>query len=449
MEVYQAPARVLAPTEGRNSITYAPLAPVQDTTHIYLIDNKTSDIETLNYYKNHSDFFTNIIQNADLPPADASTQAITLDGRSRWGGDLHTMLRTNAPNVCEFNNSNTFSVRVMTNKTDPDKPVYEWVTLSLPEGNYTISELIDMMNNAVVNQYLTTGRQNGVLTSDIGVKFDTRNFDLGVDPVTSLVTPGTYTYKAFHPDIVLLPGCAVDFTLTRLNNMLGIRKREPYQKGFVIAYEDLTEGNIPALLDVSKYPASTEPLLQDKHGLTYHVSGTEGNYQTAYRSWALSYHRGGGAKESTLLTVPDVTGGIGQLYWSLPDAFKPPSTFSSNQTSPAELPVVGMQMFPLSERIVYNTTAVYGQQVEQLTNSTQIFNRFPDNQILVQPPYSTITWISENVPSAVQHGTLPLKNSLSGVQRVTLTDDRRRVCPYVYKTLAIVTPRVLSSATLQ
>src|SRR2546426_957827 len=41
--------------------------------------------------------------------------------------------------------------------------------------------------------------------------------------------PGVYTNEAFHPDIILLPGCGVDFTHSRLSNLLGIRKRQPFQ----------------------------------------------------------------------------------------------------------------------------------------------------------------------------------------------------------------------------
>src|SRR2546426_5628378 len=52
--------------------------------------------------------------------------------------------------------------------------------------------------------FRSSSRQNGVLESDIGVKFDTRNFRLGFDPVTGLVMPGVYTNEAFHPDIILL-----------------------------------------------------------------------------------------------------------------------------------------------------------------------------------------------------------------------------------------------------
>eukprot|EP01083_Nonionella_stella_P164451 544318_1 len=68
--------------------------------------------------------------------------------------------------------------------------------------------------------------------------------------------PGVYTNEAFHPDIILLPGCGVDFTHSRLSNLLGIRKRQPFQEGFRITYDDLEGGNIPALLDVDAYQAS-------------------------------------------------------------------------------------------------------------------------------------------------------------------------------------------------
>lgn len=452
MENFIPPPRVYAPTEGRNSITYSPFASLQDTTNLYFIDNKSSDIESLNFTKDHSDFFTNIIQNADIQPADAATQDIKLDERSRWTGNLKTMVKTNCPNVTEFNNSNSLRVKVMVDKSNPANPVYDWITITIPEGNYTSHEIIDFLNYAIVENYLAVGRQKGVLVSDIGVKFDTRLFGLGKDPVTTLITPGRYTYKAFHPDIVLLPGCGVDFTYSRVNNMLGIRKRNPYQKGFQIMYEDLTNGNIPALLDTTKYPNSVEPVMSDPEGNSYHVevlSNAPAAWQTSYRSWALSYHNGGLAKVNTVLTVPDVTGGLGQLYWSMPDAFKPPITFTNNTTSTATLPVIGMELFPLQQRIVYNTSAVYAQLVEQMTNNTHIFNRFPKNEILMQPPYSTVSWISENVPSVADHGQQPLKNSLTGVQRITLTDDRRRTCPYIYKSLARVQPHLSSSATLQ
>ncbi|AFV70638.1 penton base [Bovine adenovirus 6] len=452
MQKYVPPPRVLAPTDGRNSITYTPIASLQDTTKVYYIDNKTSDIESLNYYNDHSNFFTNIIQNADIDSSEASTQDIKLDERSRWGGELKTYLKTNCPNVCEFFNSNSFMAKLMIDKSDSDNPQYGWVKLTIPEGNYSVGELIDALNNAVVEHYLLVGRQKDVEINDIGLKFDTRDFSLGLDPVTSLITPGKYTYKAFHPDIVLLPNCGVDFTYSRISNMLGIRKRNPYEKGFTILYEDLTNGNIPPLMDIEKYPESVEPLLKDENEVPYNVTKVSTNpdkWETAYRSWALSYHRKGGAFSNTLLTVPDVTGGIGQVYWSLPDTFKPPITFTNNTTNSETLPVVGMHMFPLKAGLVHNTNAVYSQLLEQATNRTAVYNRFPQNAILMQPPYNTVTWISENIPFVADHGIQPVKNTLTGVQRVTITDDRRRPCPYIQKSLATVSPKVLSSATLQ
>ncbi|AAK13182.1 III [Bovine atadenovirus D] len=450
MQKYVPPPRVLAPTDGRNSITYTPIASLQDTTKVYYIDNKTSDIESLNYYNDHSNFFTNVIQNADLDSAEASTQDIKLDERSRWGGELKTYLKTNCPNVSEFFNSNSLRVKLMVDKTD-EKPVYDWVSLTVPEGNYSVGELIDALNNAIIEHYMAVGRQLEVEISDIGVKFDTRDFSLGLDPITSLVTPGKYTYKAFHPDIILLPECGVDFTYSRINNILGIRKKNPYEKGFKIMYEDLTNGNIPPLLDIEKLP-SIEPLMNDENDVSYNVvkvTSDPDTWETMYRSWALSYHRKGGAYLNTLLTVPDVTGGVGQVYWSLPDTFKPPITFTNNTTNAETLPVIGMHMFPLKAGLVHNTNAVYSQLLEQVTNRTAVYNRFPQNAILMQPPYNTVTWISENIPFVADHGIQPVKNTLTGVQRVTITDDRRRPCPYIQKSLATVVPKVLSSATLQ
>lgn len=453
MEVFNTTPRALAPTEGRNSITYQPLAPLQDTTNIFMIDNKTSDIENLNLQNDHSNFYTNVIHNADLPPSDASTQSITLDNRSRWVGSLNTILKSVAPNVTEFNNSNKLKVKLMTKKDSAQQKYYDWFDIEIPEGNYTINETIDLLNAAIVDNYLAVGRQNNVAISDIGVKFDTRLLNLGRDPETGLITPGVYTYKAYHPDIILLPGCAVDFTESRLSNMLGIRKRRPYEKGFVITYEDLENGNVPALMKIiDQDQAPPEPITEDENGVSYNVipdPSDNSKKTTMYRSWALSYHNKGPARDKTLLTVPDITGGVGQVYWSLPDTFKPPITFANNNRDVGALPVVGCELFPLSSKVVYNTSAVYSQLVEQSTNSTLVFNRFPKNQILIQPPISTITWVSDNVPSVADHGEQPLRNSISGVQRVTLTDDRRRTCPYIIKSIARVQPRVASSATIR
>lgn len=468
------PPRYHAPSEGRNSIKYSQLPPLYDTTRLYLIDNKSADIATLNYQNDHSNYLTSVVQNSDYTPLEASTQNILLDDRSRWGGDLKTILHTNLPNITEFMFSNSFSVRVMTKRTDKG-PEYDWFTLQIPEGNYSVLTTIDMMNNAIIENYLQVGRQNGVKEEDIGVKFDTRNFRLGFDPVTNLVMPGKYTYEGFHPDIVLLPGCAVDFTYSRLNNLLGIRKRWPYQEGFIISYDDLLGGNIPGLLDVKAYedslndttPAAPprgdtyatpekQPVIQaltkDAGNRSYHVGedpeAPNKNF-TAYRSWYLSYNYGNpdkGARATTLLCASDVTCGVEQVYWSMPDLAVEPVTFKASQ-DPSNYPVVGTELLPLMSRTFYNDQAVYSQMIRESTNQTHVFNRFPNNQILVRPPALTITCVSENVPTLTDHGVVPLKNSLSGVQRVTLTDARRRVCPYVYKSLGVVTPRVLSSKT--
>nr|QLI47695.1 MAG: penton [Adenoviridae sp.] len=443
--------RVLAPTEGRNSIVYAPLNPTYDTTRLFFVDNKATDISSLNVEQDHSDFFTNIIHNADVAPSEASTQDIKLDERSRWVGNLKTTLKTCCPNVTSFNNTNSVRARLPVSKGDDGEYKYEWTTLTIPEGSYNLGEIIDMLNVAVVDHYLENGRVNGLKYEDIGLKFDTRNFKLGRDPVTTLVTPGRYTYKAFHPDIVLLPGCAVDFTRSRLSNVLGIRKLKPYESGFVITYDDLEEGNIPALLDVSSIGSGElRPVYADDNGVSYRVKGDSARgFHTEYRSWATAYHAGGPVREWTVLVDPDVTGGLGQVYWSMPNTFLPPATFTANARTPELAPVVAAELFPVAQRSVYNASSVYAQMVEMLTNSTMVFDRFPTNEIYKQPPYSTVTWISENVPSVKEHGPIPIKHSLSGVQRVTVTDDRRRTCPYVYKCLASVDPSVASSATLR
>ncbi|UNB10528.1 L2 Penton [Human adenovirus 61] len=473
LEAPYVPPRYLAPTEGRNSIRYSELSPLYDTTRVYLVDNKSSDIASLNYQNDHSNFLTTVVQNNDYSPIEAGTQTINFDERSRWGGDLKTILHTNMPNVNDFMFTTKFKARVMVSRKkdsenqSKDILKYEWAEFVLPEGNYSETMTIDLMNNAIIEHYLRVGRQNGVLESDIGVKFDTRNFRLGWDPETKLVTPGVYTNEAFHPDIVLLPGCGVDFTESRLSNMLGIRKRQPFQEGFVIMYEDLEGGNIPALLDVKKYEDSLQPdstvrgdnfialnkaakieaVEADSKGRSYNLLPDKKN--TKYRSWYLAYNYGDpekGVRSWTLLTTPDVTGGSEQVYWSLPDMMQDPVTFrSSRQVS--NYPVVAAELMPVHAKSFYNEQAVYSQLIRQSTALTHVFNRFPENQILVRPPAATITTVSENVPALTDHGTLPLRSSISGVQRVTITDARRRTCPYVYKALGIVSPRVLSSRT--
>lgn len=491
LEVPFVPPRYMAPTEGRNSIRYSELAPLYDTTRVYLVDNKSADIASLNYQNDHSNFLTTVVQNNDFTPAEASTQTINFDERSRWGGDLKTILHTNMPNVNEYMFTSKFKARVMVarkvvdqNDRSKDELKYEWFEFTLPEGNFSETMTIDLMNNAILENYLQVGRQNGVLESDIGVKFDSRNFKLGWDPVTKLVMPGVYTYEAFHPDVVLLPGCGVDFTESRLSNLLGIRKKQPFQEGFKIMYEDLEGGNIPALLDVKQYldskkkleeatqnatraagdirgdshiPRAVEqaaekdlvivPVTQDESKRSYNV--IDGTHDTLYRSWYLSYTYGDpekGVQSWTLLTTPDVTCGAEQVYWSLPDLMQDPVTFRSTQQV-SNYPVVGAELMPFRAKSFYNDLAVYSQLIRSYTSLTHVFNRFPDNQILCRPPAPTITTVSENVPALTDHGTLPLRSSIRGVQRVTVTDARRRTCPYVYKALGIVAPRVLSSRT--
>ncbi|AKQ98370.1 penton base protein III [Human mastadenovirus B] len=526
LEAPFVPPRYLAPTEGRNSIRYSELSPQYDTTKLYLVDNKSADIASLNYQNDHSNFLTTVVQNNDFTPTEASTQTINFDERSRWGGQLKTIMHTNMPNVNEYMFSNKFKARVMVSRKAPEGVTvddkydhkqdilkYEWFEFTLPEGNFSATMTIDLMNNAIIDNYLEVGRQNGVLESDIGVKFDTRNFRLGWDPETKLIMPGVYTYEAFHPDIVLLPGCGVDFTESRLSNLLGIRKRHPFQEGFKIMYEDLEGGNIPALLDVDAYEKSKkeqeakteaakaaaiakanivasdpvrvanaeevrgdnytasavataetllaavaetettetkltiQPLEKDSKSRSYNV--LEDKINTAYRSWYLSYNYGDpekGIRSWTLLTTSDVTCGAEQVYWSLPDMMQDPVTFRSTRQV-NNYPVVGAELMPVFSKSFYNEQAVYSQQLRQSTSLTHVFNRFPENQILIRPPAPTITTVSENVPALTDHGTLPLRSSIRGVQRVTVTDARRRTCPYVYKALGIVAPRVLSSRT--
>lgn len=453
MDPLFVPPRYMGPTEGRSSIRYSQFAPLYDTTKLFFIDNKSADIASLNYQNNHSNYLTSVVQNSDFTPQEASTQTINFDDRSRWGAEFRTILHMNMPNVTEFMFSNSFRARLMSSKQN-GQPTYEWFTLTIPEGNYSDIGVIDMMNNAIVENYLEVGRNNGVEEADIGIKFDTRNFRLGYDPVSGLVMPGKYTYLAFHPDVVLAPGCAVDFTTSRLNNLLGIRKRQPFQEGFIIQYEDLVGGNIPALLDEEAYdPADVNtiaPLTADPSGRSYHVGEdpTAGATFTYYRSWYLAYNYGDsqGIKNSTLLVTPDVTCGMEQVYWSAPDMYLEPVTFKASQTV-SNYPVIGAELMPVRSRSFYNAQAVYSQMIQETTNQTLVFNRFPDNQILVRPPESTITSISENVPTQTNHGTLPIRNSVAGVQRVTLTDARRRASPYVYKSLAVAQPKVLSSRT--
>lgn len=482
-ELYMPPQRVLAPTGGRNSIRYRDYAPCQNTTKLFYVDNKLSDIETYNEDANHSNFRTTVIHNQDLDPQTAATETIQLDRRSCWGGELHTAFKSNCPNVTSFFQSNVVRVKMMSKRSpappapqqsvippyrpkesdlQPEGAEYKWYDLIIPEGNYALPDLIDLLNEGIVQIYLREGRQNNVLKSDIGVKFDTRYFNLLKDPVTGLVTPGKYVYKGYHPDIVLLPGCAVDFTYSRLSLVLGITKREPYTKGFVITYDDLEGGNIPALLDLNSVNVDDEdeevieldkakPLTEDAKGVSYNViTGADGKPCTAYRSWLIAYNSASStAQKTTLLTVPDLSGGIGAMYTSMPDTFLAPTGFKEDNTTNLA-PVVGMNLFPTLNKTLYQGASAYVQRLENSSlAATAAFNRFPENEILKQAPPMNVSSICDNQPAVVQQGTLPLKNSLAGLQRVLITDDQRRPIPYVYKTIATVQPRVLSSATLQ
>lgn len=442
------PPRIYAPTEGRNSIVYSNLPPAQDTTKIYLIDNKATDIEAYNQDKDHSNYFTNIVQTQNIDSVDSSVQQIQLDGRSRWGGELHTNLKTCVMNCTAFYNSSSCKVKMMSKK---DPPEYKWYDLRIAEGNYVLNDFIDLLNEGIVRLYMEEGRQNGVLEEDIGIKFDTRLFSLGQDPVTNMITPGQYVFKGYHADIILLPNCAIDFSTSRIANILGIRKRDTYVAGFQITYEDLKGGNIPALLDVDKWvqQRDLEPVTQDAKGRSYHITREDGKIVTAYRSFVLAYNKIDSIAQSKfLLCQSDITGGLNQLYWCMPDMFKPPVTFKQ-ETKLDKMPVVAMQQFPFIGKAVYTATPVYNQLIEQQAVQSSVFNRFHENEILRQPPYMSQTILPENVPSNLNQGTIPIFSTLPGVQRVVVEDDRRRTVPYVTKSLSTVLPKVLSSATLQ
>ncbi len=469
-ELYMPLQRVMAPTGGRHSIKYRDYLPQQNTTKLFFVDNKLSDIDTYNEEANHSNFRTTVIHNQDLDPQTAATETIQLDNRSCWGGDLKTSFKTNCPNITRFFQSDTVRVKMMYSRDPPAQPPshtyvaptnakYKWYDLRIPEGNYCLSEIIDLLNEGIVQLYLSEGRQNNVQISDIGVKFDTRYMNLLVDPITKLVTPGTYVNKGFHPDIFLLPGCAVDFTYSRLSLVLGISKREPYTKGFLISYEDLEGGNIPALLDTTQgldeddviTLSKMQPLYKDSVGVSYNLIETEHGFMTMYRSWLIAYQNYDSiASTKYLLTVPDISGGVGAMYTAMPDAFMAPTGFKEDYTGTYQAPIVGMNLFPNINKSVYIGASTYMQKLENATISASgAFNRFPTNEILKQAPPCNVTALCDNQPAIVQQGTLPLKTSIPGLQRVLITDDQRRPIPYVYKTIATVQPRVLSSATLQ
>ncbi|AAB53754.1 III [Murine mastadenovirus A] len=461
------PPRYFAPTEGRNSIVYDQFPTCYDTTKLFLVDNKSADITDLNMQNDHSHFATTVVQNSEFTPREASTQHITLDNRSRWGAKLKTLIQTNLPSVTDYMYTNSLRVKLMESYDEATgTATYEWHDITLPEGNFDSGRIIDLLNNAIWELYLTYGRQNGVREDQIGIKFDTRNFRLGFDPLTNLIMPGHYTYEYFHPDIVLMKGCAVDFSKTRLNNVLGWRKRYPYQPGFVITYDDLVGGDIPPLLDLAAYlkkprEGAGGPIIRalqkDSKGRSYHVQYTDLGEVTGYRSLYLAYNytsdvthlRKSTVRSWLVLTAPDITGGAQQLYWSLPDMALAPTTFRPSGQTPATFPVVSTEPLPIAARTIFNAQPGYAQIVNQNTSQTMVYNRFPENAILMRPPQPFMVQVPENVTTVTDHGTLPLQNTLSGVQRVAVTDSRRRTCPYVYKCAATLEPHIMSSRTLQ
>ena len=137
------------------------------------------------------------------------------------------------------------------------------------------------------------------------------------------------------------------------------------------------------------------------------------------------------------------------MYTSMPDTFAAPTGFKEDSNT-NHAPVIGMNLFPTVNKVYYQGASAYVQLLENSCQSAvAAFNRFPDNEILKQAPPINVSSVCDNQPAVVQQGVLPLKNSLAGLQRVLITDDQRRPIPYVYKSLATVQPRVLSSATLQ
>ncbi|QCQ84154.1 penton [White sturgeon adenovirus 1] len=441
--------RELTGTLGRNSIRYDEQGPIPDTTNIYLIDNKAKDIEYLNNgtQANHSNFKTNIIQQQDLDPAMGSSRSITLDERSNWSAETTSYLKSNLININEFYSCNSVKILAQTSKE-----VYTWVDIVLPEANMILAEVIDMLNYQIFQAYLTTLKKDNLPYSDFGVKFDTRNMSLGVDPENNLIAPGTYAYKGYHADVILMPGCAVDFSNTRLSNILGIRKRATFEPEFIIHYDDLVGGEIPALLDVPYYldQHTSRPLTTDPDNNSYHVTEyVNGKWRTAYRSWYLAYNTTGSlANQKFLLVAEDLTGGITQLYHCFPDMFKNPVSFIK-ENSTNMLPIIHTDFLPFNTKEVWSGSAVYSQLVQNSTmRATNVFNRMPVNEIMIQAPAMNSCSLAVNHMSEKRHAPMPIRNSLAGVQRVTTLDDQRRPVPYIVKNMHVITPRVMSSFTL-
>lgn len=444
-------SRELKGVASRGSIRYEGLEPLPDTTSIFLIDNKAKDIAYLNGKPgtNHSNFQTNIIQQQDLDPDLSSVRSITLDERSHWVGDVKNYLKSSCVNVTDFYKSSKIKCTV---KVDVD--TFQEVEITIPEGNYTITEVIDFLNYELFQVYTQTLRKTTAESfANFGVKFDTRNMSLGVEIDSNLIYSGQYTYRGFHPDIYLLPGCSVDFSTSRISNILGIRKRNTYEEGFIVTYDDLEGGEIPALLDKPAFDADNtviRPILQDADGVSYNVEEYEPDkWRTKYRSWVLAYGvRGSVCNTKYLLVAPDVTGGVTQLYHSFPEMFKCPTTFLFNMRED-KLPIHYTSFLPFESKEIYNPSAVWSQQLQAISQrAANVFNRMPKNEIMIQPPALSVTSVGVNRLISSDYKNLPLMNKLKGNQSVVVTDDEKRYVPYIVKNLSVVHPHVSSARYL-
>ncbi|QLD29002.1 III [Red-eared slider adenovirus 1] len=471
MEAAGTSTRLLAPIEGRESIRYDADRPTQGTTQLFLIDNKSADISAFNADKDHSDFFTTIVHDTRLPVEFSTTKSVTLDGRSRWVGETRLSMRTNAVNCNSFFQTSSFRALIPSHvEGTTDTVKFQWQTITLPEGNYPLGEYIDLMNEAMYRAWQRYSKPWGVSLNDgKGIKFDTRNFRLGVNEQTNMMDSGVYLYKGYHADVVLAPGFAVDFTHSRLSNILGWRRRQPYaDEDFIIRWEDLAGGNLPALKDPTSSSTNPSPLRTDSAtGLSFHVEEAPGSttakprYQLKFRSLFLAYDRGaeetllgtvetsasqtnhGQVYKKFLLTESDITGGMGQLYLSLPDLCEDPVTFVPS-SDPSRMPVSAMFLMPA------NSKRVYSQQSIQLPSNSDayVLNRWPSHQVWIASPPMTVFSVMENDPLEIRFGDLPLKNTLNGVQRVVVTDAQRRTVPYVAKATLTCQPRTAGSRTL-
>lgn len=442
-EMEETSSRFLAPAEGRTSIRCQNGESLQDTTSIYFIDNKASDINNVNIGNSHSSFLTTINQNSHFSANESSHRGITLDGRSRWVGKAKIIVTSAMPNINEFMFSNQFTF---------SNPHGTWL-LRIQEGNLTVSETINLLNEAVTANYLQYGRPLGLNLTDWGLKFDTRNFLLGMDPTTGLMSSGVYLYKGYHPDIILLQGCSVDFTHSRLGNILGIRNLYPFSPTLKLSYDDIQLGNLPPLLDVADFQQTgvPKPLMTDPNGLSYNVNTSVTPPVLNYRSWWVHMQRSQAAGEvqKYLFAACDATGEPGQMYLSLPDAYKPPITFNDQSgMADSELPVVSAFPFPIYSYAIYDSGALANQQTEQVLCKSQLFNRLPKNEVYIIAPYMNFHQCSQNRSVETDVPEQPLKTSLSGLQRVVITDERRLAVPYITKSLITMQPSVSSSATL-